>query len=66
MGVRTSEVGYTIATTRRETTKVHKNMWGIGEKNTDKRAVDDKNTVTNNVTEDVSSSALLERKSCLS
>ena len=22
-----SEVGYTIATTRRETTKVHKNMW---------------------------------------
>ena len=27
MGVSTSEVGYTIATTRRETTKVHKNMW---------------------------------------
>ena len=27
MGVPTSEVGYTIATTRRETTKVHKNMW---------------------------------------
>jgi hypothetical protein len=27
MGVRTSEVGYTIATTRRETTKVRKNMW---------------------------------------
>jgi len=27
MGVLTSEVGYTIATTRRETTKVHKNMW---------------------------------------
>ena len=27
MGVQTSEVGYTIATTRRETTKVHKNMW---------------------------------------
>jgi len=26
MGVPTSEVG-TIATTRRETTKVHKNMW---------------------------------------
>ena len=33
MGVPTSEVGYTIATTRRETTKVHKNMWrhwGVG------------------------------------
>ena len=27
MGVPTSEVGYTIATTRRETTKVHKNRW---------------------------------------
>ena len=27
MGVRTSEVGYTIATTRRETTNIHKNMW---------------------------------------
>ena len=27
MGVPTSEVGYTIATTRRETTKVHKDMW---------------------------------------
>ena len=27
MGVPTSEVGYTIATTRRETTRVHKNMW---------------------------------------
>jgi hypothetical protein len=27
MGVPASEVGYTIATTRRETTKVHKNMW---------------------------------------
>ena len=27
MGVPTTEVGYTIATTRRETTKVHKNMW---------------------------------------
>ena len=27
MGVPTSEVGYTTATTRRETTKVHKNMW---------------------------------------
>jgi hypothetical protein len=27
MGVPTSEVGYTIATTRRETTKVHENMW---------------------------------------
>ena len=27
MGVPTSEAGYTIATTRRETTKVHKNMW---------------------------------------
>ena len=27
MGVPTSEVGYTIATTRSETTKVHKNMW---------------------------------------
>jgi hypothetical protein len=27
MGVPTSEVGYTIATTRRETTKDHKNMW---------------------------------------
>ena len=27
MGVPTSEVGYSIATTRRETTKVHKNMW---------------------------------------
>ena len=27
MGAPTSEVGYTIATTRKETTKVHKNMW---------------------------------------
>ena len=27
MGVPTSEVGYTIATTRRQNTKVHKNMW---------------------------------------
>ena len=27
MCVLTSEVGYTIATTRRETTKVYKNMW---------------------------------------
>ena len=27
MGVPASEVGYTIATTRRETTNVHKNMW---------------------------------------
>jgi len=27
MGVPTSEVGYTIATTRREIMKVHKNMW---------------------------------------
>jgi len=27
MGVPTSEVGYTIATTRMETTKVHKNIW---------------------------------------
>jgi len=27
MGVPTSGVGYTIATTRREATKVHKNMW---------------------------------------
>ena len=27
MGVQTSEVGYTIATTRRKTTKVHKNMF---------------------------------------
>jgi len=27
MGVPTSEVGYTIATTRNETTKVRKNMW---------------------------------------
>jgi len=34
MGVPTSEVGYTLATTRRETTKVHKNMWWHwGEKN---------------------------------
>ena len=30
MGVPASEVGYTIATTRRETTKVHKNMWWHG------------------------------------
>ena len=33
MGVPASEVGYAIATTRRETTKVHKNMWwhwGVG------------------------------------
>ena len=29
MGVPTSEVGYTIVTTRRETTKVHKNMWWL-------------------------------------
>lgn len=34
--------------------------------NTDKRTVEDENTVTNNVTEDVSSSALSERKSCWS
>jgi hypothetical protein len=27
MGVPASEVGYTIAITRRETTKVHKNIW---------------------------------------
>ena len=27
MGVPTSEVAYIIATTRRETTKVHKNIW---------------------------------------
>ena len=27
MGVPTSEVGYTFATTRRETAKVHKNIW---------------------------------------
>ena len=27
MGVPASEVGYIIATARRETTKVHKNMW---------------------------------------
>ena len=27
MGVPTSEVGYTIATTRIETTKVRKNVW---------------------------------------
>jgi len=33
MGVPTSEVGYTIATTRRETTKVRKNMWWRWEKN---------------------------------
>jgi len=33
MGVPTSEVGYTIATTRRETTKVHKNMWWGKKKN---------------------------------
>ena len=32
MGVPTSEVGYTIATTRRETTEVHKNMWWHWEK----------------------------------
>jgi len=32
MGVPTSEFGYTIATTRRETTKVHKNMWWHWEK----------------------------------
>jgi len=27
MGVPTSDVGYIIATTRRKTTKVHKNVW---------------------------------------
>jgi hypothetical protein len=27
MGIPTPEVGYVIATTRRETMKVHKNMW---------------------------------------
>jgi len=32
MGIPTSEVGYTIATTRTETTKVHKNMWWHWEK----------------------------------
>jgi hypothetical protein len=30
MGVPTSEAGYTIATTRRETTKVHESMWWQG------------------------------------
>jgi len=34
MGVPTSEVGYTIATTRKETTKVHKNMWWLWGKKT--------------------------------
>ena len=32
MGVPASEVGYTIATTRSETTKVHKKMWWHWEK----------------------------------
>ena len=32
MGVPNSEADYTIATTRRETTKVHKNMWWHWEK----------------------------------
>jgi hypothetical protein len=32
MGVPTSEVGYTIAKTRRETTQVHKNMWWLWRK----------------------------------
>ena len=27
MGIPVSEIGYTIATTRKETTKVHKNRW---------------------------------------
>ena len=31
MGVPTSEVGDTIATTRRKTTKVHKNVMALGE-----------------------------------
>jgi len=34
MFVPTSEVGYTIATSRRETTKVHKNMWWHWKKKT--------------------------------
>jgi hypothetical protein len=32
MGVPTSDVGYIIATTRRKTTKVHKNVWWHWEK----------------------------------
>jgi hypothetical protein len=31
MGVSTSEVGYTLATTRRVTTKFIRDMWSIGE-----------------------------------
>ena len=38
MGVTTSEVGYTIATTMRETTKVHKNIsWDWGNKKKKKK-----------------------------
>jgi len=33
MGVLTLEVGYTSAMPRREDHEVHKDMWGIGEKN---------------------------------
>ena len=43
MGVPNSEVGYIIATTRKETTKVHKNMWwhwvGGGEFLSDARSI---------------------------
>ena len=47
MGVPTSEVDYTIATTRRATTKVHKNMWwhwggGGGKSGTAKKRKDNK------------------------
>ena len=37
MDVPNSEVGYTIATTRRETTKVHKNMWWHWRKKNDNK-----------------------------
>jgi len=32
MGVPTSEVGYTTAMPRREDHEVHKDMWGIGDR----------------------------------
>ena len=40
MDVPTSEVGYTIATTRRETTEVHKNVWWHWEKEKEKKKSD--------------------------
>jgi len=48
MGVPTSEVGYTIATTRRETTKVHENMWWHWRKKKSRTRDHDRHSVFNN------------------